>query len=187
MEKISQVLIYLLKGVIYKSQQEVLWLDLLAVLPEAQEYFGKIGLEVYVDELEGFAFLRQKSTEENTADLKLIQKRPLSYSVSLLCLLLRKYLLEQDVQGGLLRPIISQEKIIEMMSVYFPEKHNEAKLTDQIESAINKVIELGFLRILKQQEKIYEIQRIIKAFIDADWLQQLDEKLENYKNANIND
>ncbi len=186
MKKLSRVLISLLKGVVYQHQQGELWLDLLSVLSEAQEYFSKIGLEVHIDEAEGFSFLKQKAIvmeseeEEDPLNLKLISKRPFSYSVSLLCILLRKYLLEQDSQGGLVRPILTQEKIIEMMSVYLPEKNNEVKRVDQIETAINKVVECGFLRILKQEEKIYEVQRIIKAFIDADWLNQLDQKLETY-------
>lgn len=186
MKKLSQVLISLLKGVVYQHQQGALWLDLLSVLSEAQEYFSKIGLEIHVDELEGFAFLKQKAMvreseqEEDPLNLKLISKRPFSYAVSLLCILLRKYLLEQDSQGGLVRPILTQEKIIGMMSLYLPEKNNEVRRVDQIETAINKVIECGFLRVLKQEEKIYEVQRIIKAFIDADWLNELDQKLEMY-------
>ena len=156
MKKLSRILISLLKGVVYQHQQGELWLDLLSVLSEAQEYFSKIELEIHVDELEGFAFLKQKAVvkeveeEGDPLNVKLISKRPFSYSVSLLCILLRKYLLEQDSQGGLVRPILTQEKIIEMMSVYLPEKNNEAKRVDQIETAINKVVECGFLRALKQ-------------------------------------
>jgi hypothetical protein len=41
------------------------------------------------------------------------------------------------------------------------------------------VIELGFLRKLKDGEQL-EIQRIISALVDADWLGSLDEKLASY-------
>ena len=46
-------------------------------------------------------------------------------------------------------------------------------------------MELGFLQALKptthSSQPSYEVRRIIKAFIDAQWLSELDAKLEIYQ------
>ncbi|MCX7124215.1 MAG: DUF4194 domain-containing protein [Gammaproteobacteria bacterium] len=132
-------------------------------------------------ELKQQNFEAQQPTDHDTMP-RLMRHRTLSYPVSLLCLLLRKYLLEQDVSGGELRPIINHHTIVEQMRIYLPEKTNEARVADQISTAIQKIIDLGFLRPLQQTEKNYEIQRILKAFIDAEWLSTLNEKLTEYQN-----
>ena len=55
---------------------------------------------------------------------------------------------------------------------------------------MNKVIELGFVRRLKAQadgtsraaqEPVYEVRRILKAFVDAQWLSDFDQRLAQYQ------
>ena len=94
---------------------------------------------------------------------------------------MRKQLLENDTSNGDNRVILSLEQIVELMSVYLPQKSNEHKTREQIEACINKLIELGFLRKLKNNDNHYEIKRIIKAIVDAQWLSNLDHKLEEYR------
>jgi hypothetical protein len=71
------------------------------------------------------------------------------------------------------------------MRLFLPDSSNEAKLVDQIERHINRVVELGFLRRLKpgtpSSQPGYEVRRIIKAYVDAQWLAKLDQKLETYR------
>jgi hypothetical protein len=64
-----------------------------------------------------------------------------------------------------------------------PDNSNEIKLIDQIETHINKIVDLGFLRRLKgtSEQESYEVQRILKAFVDAPWLASLDTQLELYQ------
>jgi len=184
--QISPVVIQLLKGVLYQDKQAELWRDLLTFQSAIQDYFAVIGLQVFVDETEGYAFLRQQSetgeADENVPMLpRLVQRRQLSYPVSLLCVLLRKKLIEQDAAGGETRLILSREQIIDMMQVFLPERSNEAKSVEQIDSYINKVLEYGFLRRLKGDEERYEVRRIIKALVDASWLGDIDQKLQEYQ------
>ena len=42
---------------------------------------------------------------------------------------------------------------------------------DRIDAHINKLVELGFLRRLKSsgQVKSFELRRILKTFVDAQW------------------
>jgi hypothetical protein len=68
--------------------------------------------------------------------------------------------------------------------VFLPESSNEAKLIDQIETHLNKIVELGFLRRLKPsvgQAAMFEVRRILKAFVDAQWLADFDSRLSSYQ------
>ena len=57
--KYSLSLIALLKGIVYNHQREV-WENLLHHEPDIKRYFVPIGLELFLDKSEGYAFLRQK-------------------------------------------------------------------------------------------------------------------------------
>ncbi|MCP4702737.1 MAG: DUF4194 domain-containing protein [Gammaproteobacteria bacterium] len=181
--EISPVLIHLLKGVLYGEQQPQLWQALLTFQVAVKSYFRLVGLEVLIDESEGYAFLRQApaETESDREPVpRLIQRRPLSYPVSLLCVLLRKKLAEQDAAGGDTRVVLTRGQLTDMLRIFLPSAENEAKVTEQIGRHINRVIEYGFLRRLRGDEEVYEVRRIIKALVDADWVGDLDEKLKAY-------
>jgi hypothetical protein len=64
--------------------------------------------------------------------------------------------------------------------VFLPSSSNEARLVDQIDTHIGKVVELGFLRRVSGQESVFEVRRIVKAFVDAEWLAGFDEQLARY-------
>jgi hypothetical protein len=180
----QKVLINLFQGVLYQNDQAELWLQLLTFQAQIQDYVSILGLQLLIDEAEGYAYLRQRLSQENSEmnELpRLIQKRPLSFPVSLLCVLLRKKLLEQDASGGDTRVILTEEQIIQMMQIYLPSGNNEVKIINQISTVINKAIELGVLRRLVTDTKRFEVKRIIKALIDADWLVNLETKLVEYK------
>ncbi len=183
---VAAVAVHLLKGVVYRDQHEAVWQDLLTFQGPVREYLDVIGLQVFLDESEGYAFLRQRPEEEDGDPEggtlpRLVQRRQLSYPVSLLCVLLRKRLVEQDAAGGETRVILSRAQIVDMMRVFLPPTTNEAKLVEQIDRHVNKVTGYGFLRRLKGDEELYEVRRIIKALVDAEWLSELDEKLTEYK------
>ncbi|TRO78775.1 DUF4194 domain-containing protein [Trichloromonas acetexigens] len=182
----SLVLIALFKGVLYQDKNPELWRDLLTYQNAVRDYVAVLGLLVLLDETEGYAFLRQRPEEavedDEAAPLpRLVQRRQLSYPLSLLCVLLRKKLIEQDAAGGETRVILSRGEIVDMMRVFLPEGSNEAKTVEQIESHIRKVADYGFLRPLKGDEERFEVRRILKALVDADWLGDLDRKLEAYQ------
>ena len=54
----SPSLVTLMKGIVYDAQKEV-WENLLKYEADVMKYYSAIGLEVYVDRAEGFAFLKQ--------------------------------------------------------------------------------------------------------------------------------
>lgn len=185
--ELSVVLIPLLKGVIYQEGDAALWNALLNLQARVRDYVAVLGLELVLDEAEGYAFLRSRPDEEGDAPRlpRLIARRPLSFPVSLLLALLRKKLAEFDAGGGDTRLVLSREQMTELIRVFLPEGSNEARLMDQVETHLNKIVELGFLRRLKPAgggtEPMYEVRRILKAFVDAQWLGELEQRLAAYR------
>jgi hypothetical protein len=181
---LSQVVIPLLKGVIYRDQDAEIWEALLNLQPRVRDYVAVLGLELILDPAEGYAFLRSQAEPEEQSEAKrprLIARRPLSFPVSLLLALLRKKLAEFDAGGGDTRLILSQGEIVDLVRVFLPDASNEARLVDQIDAHLNKIVGLGFARKLHGQEGQYEVQRILKAFVDAQWLADFDQRLEAYR------
>lgn len=176
------VVTQLMKGVVYRDTHDRAWHSLLELQPQARDYVDVLGLQVVVDEAEGYAFLRQRPVDsDDSASLpRLIPRRALSFHVSVLLALLRKKLAEFDAQGADTRLMLTRDQMVEMVRVFLPETSNEARLIDQIDAYINKVVELGFLRPAKNSEQTYEVRRILKAFVDGQWLADFDTKLAEY-------
>ncbi|MEQ1667194.1 MAG: DUF4194 domain-containing protein [Sulfuriferula sp.] len=183
---LSALIIQLLKGVIYQEADTVFWSGLLNLQVQARDYVAVLGLTLVLDEAEGYAFLRARpDSDDDAAKLpRLVARRPLSFPVSLLLALLRKKLAEFDASGGDTRLILSRDEVVELVRVFLPDSSNEAKLIDQIETHLNKIVELGFLRKLKSTPHTvttFEVRRILKAFVDAQWLSEFDTRLAAYQ------
>lgn len=182
------VLIHLLKGVLYRESDENLWSELLKLQSRVRDFVSTLGLELTLDDSEGYAFLRSTAPSVDDEDAekqpRLTVRRQLSFTLSLLIALLRKRLVEFDARGGETRLVLSREEILDLMKVFLPDSNNESKLNRQVDIQINKVVELGFLKELKtdsqSKEKLFEVRRIIKAFVDAQWLSTFDERLAEY-------
>ena len=95
--------------------------------------------------------------------------------------LLRKKLAEFDARGGDTRLILSRDEIVELIRVFLPEGTNETRLIDQVGTHLNKVADLGFVRRLRGQSDTFEVRRILKAFVDAQWLAEFDQRLGDYR------
>jgi len=187
---LSTVAIALLKGVMYRDGNERLWAALIELQAHVRDYVSVLGLELVVDEAEGYAFAKSRAEYDDEVDAnrpkvpRLIARRPLSFPVSLLLALLRKKLAEWDAGGGDTRLVLAREEIVELVRVFLPTSTNEARLVDQIDTHINKIVELGFLRRMKNTSgpPTFEVRRILKAFVDAQWLLDFDARLAGYQN-----
>lgn len=80
-----------------------------------------------------------------------------------------------------MRLVLTRDEIIDLVRVFLPEGSNEVRLADQLDAYLNKIEELGFLRRLRGTEKLFEVRRIIKAFVDAQWLNEFDKRLVAYR------
>ena len=68
-----------------------------------------------------------------------------------------------------------------MMRLFLPDTANQARLMDRVDTHINRITEMGFLRRLRGTDNQYEVRRILKAFVDAQWLSELDQRLSAYR------
>ena len=201
---LARVVIPLLKGVVYREHDDALWNGLINGQARVRDYVAVLGLELMLDEAEGYAFLRARPDDE--APLKaetggdtvpegsrlprLVVRRPLSFHVSLLLALLRRKLAEIDAGGGDTRVVLTRDEIVEMVRVFLPDTSNEARLIDRIDSHLNRVVDLGFLRRMRADpgalagtgaRSTFEVRRILKAFVDAQWLAEFDARLADYR------
>ncbi len=191
--ELSLLMVRLLKGVLYREDDERLWSHLLRLHARVRELAGVLLLELVLDEAEGYAFLKSRPQPEQAyaeAHLpRLVARRHLSYSVSLLLALLRRRMFEADASGGEVRLVLSRSDIVQLLQVFLPDGTNEARLVDQVDATIKKVADLGFLRRLTAAagsapgQAHYEVRRILKAFVDAQWLSEFDARLAAYRTA----
>ena len=178
---ISSAIIRLMRGVVYRESDEDIWATLERSGAGVRDHFTTIGVDVIVDESEGYAYLRSHPEEEGEEPLpRLVRRRALTYNVSLLLVLLRKRLLEFEITGGEGRLVLSTDQIVEMLQLFQAESTNEALLVEQADNTIKKAVELGFLRQLRGQTDQWEVRRIIKAYVDAQTLSDFAGKLRQY-------
>ena len=181
---VASAIIRLMQGVIYRESDEDTWVTLERAGAGVRDHFATIGVDVVVDQDEGYAFLRSRPAVEGEEALpRLVRRRTLTYSVSLLLVLLRKRLVEFETMGAEGRLVLSTEQIVEMLRLFRAESTNDAKIADNVESTIKKASELGFLRQLRGQPDHWEVRRVLKAYVDAETLSDFARKLREYAGA----
>jgi len=179
---LTKVVVALMKGVVYQETDPGLWQQLLNLQARVRDYVAVLGLTLMLDEAEGYAWLHTRQTSEGEEPPpRLVARRQLSYPVSLIIALLRRKLAESDAGGGDTRLILSRDDVVDMVRTFLPAGTNEARLVDQIEAHLNKIVDLGFIRRLRGQAHLIEVRRILKAFVDAQWLNEFDDRLKNYR------
>jgi hypothetical protein len=208
--ELSVVVTSLLKGVVYRESNEETWRDLLAQEAQVRDAVAMLGLQVVVDEGDGYAYLRSQPEHERDERVpRLIPRRELPFDVSLLLALLRKRLAQSDSEGGETRLVLTKGEIVDLLRVFLSRDAdaaaNEARLVDRVDALVRRVVELGFLRPAGRDAlpdgagspdagadtatgtdegaadaRRYEVRRILKAFVDAQWLADFDARLAQY-------
>ncbi len=177
----ASAIIRLMQGVVYRDSDENTWLTLDRLGAGVRDHFGAIGVDVVIDEAEGYAYLRSRPDQEGEEALpRLVRRRALTYNVSLLLVLLRKRLVEFETAAGEGRLVLTTDQMVEMLRLFQAESSNDARVVDQAETTIKKAAELGFLRSLRGQRDQWEVRRILKAYIDAQTLADFAGKLREY-------
>lgn len=172
----------LMKGVVYRDTHERVWQHLVKLTGRVSEYVAVLGLTVVVDDSEGYAFLRSIPDDPHATETfpRLIARHALSFHTSLMLALLRKKLAEFDAVNDGFRLIVSRDQVLDMMVMFMPTASNEAKITDSLDRTMSKVVDLGFLRRIPKQDNQFEVRRVLKAFVDGQWLADFDAHLAEY-------
>ena len=187
--KKSAVIIHLLKGPLYKEMNDQLWENLKHKKSAIIDYTSQIGLNLHINEEDGYAFLKQQEEEEaseseelNQEPLpRLVSRRSFSFLTSVLFLLLRKKLIEHESQDGNPKLIIKREEIHIMLQIYMKNEKNEKQARDTMDRAIEKAKAAGILRSLRIEGDLLEVKKIIKSLISPEGLKELDDTLTSYK------
>jgi hypothetical protein len=181
----AHIIIKLLQDVVYDDDRST-WSDLLTYQVPVRDYFAKIGVDVYLDEREGFAFLRQR---DDVKLPRLVWRMPLSYEVTLLCVILREVLEEFDVGDTESRKcFINAGELQEKIEMFFPEPTNKVRLLERFDRAIKATVNLGFLKEItsespEEQETRYEVRRVIKAKLPNSKLEEITRELARYADS----
>lgn len=178
---IGTAIIALMRGVVYREVAETVWATLNRHGAAVRDHFSAIGVDVVLDDTEGFAYLRSEEPNEGEEPLpRLVMRRSLTYNVSMLLVLLRKRLVEFETSSSDGKLVLSREQIIDLVRLFLTDSTNEARVVDQVDRTISKVVELGFLRPLRAQAHHWEVRRILKAYVDAQTLSDFAAKLAEY-------
>jgi hypothetical protein len=180
----AKTIVQLLKGPLYSDEQEH-WNNLLKYQVEITQHFSGLGLETLVQKEDGYAFIRQSELDDKGTTIGLVTRRPLTYEVSLLCVLLRKLLDDFEISNTEnKRFYLKRKQLRAELETFFKEKSNKVKLLKDLDSYINQVLELGYLKITDSDEQYrdedtFEVRTIIKARFNndvcLDFLNQLKE------------
>jgi len=177
---LSVAVVSLMKGIADRESDPALWQSLIGIQSRVRDYVACLGLDLVLDEAEGYAYLRQRPAEDGEVP-RLVARRQLGYPVSLMLALLRKKLAEFDATSGEPRLILSRNDVVEMMRLFFADGSNQVRLNDRINTDLNRVVDMGFLRRLRGTDDKFEVRRILKAFVDAQWLADFDRHLAAYR------
>lgn len=176
----APIIVKLFQQVIYDDERKA-WQELLSFQHQIRKYFATIGIELHLNEQEGFAFLSQPEEMEGQKVPRLMRRIPLSYEISLLLVVLREALEEFDVQNTDNRKLfITNQELKDRIELFFEDKTDKVKLLERFDTYINSVENLGFIkqadvRTFDDNVKTYEVRRIIKAKINNEKLEEIKE------------
>ncbi|HWV64766.1 DUF4194 domain-containing protein [Chitinophaga sp.] len=179
----AHVFLKLMQGPVYEEDKSY-WKDLLGWQTELSKYLQQTGLQLVINESDGFARIVQPETDDTTDKPlpRLMRKTRLTYEATLLCIVLREALDEFDIQGNGTRLFMTQKEIKERLALFFKERHNKSKLLKDLNKPINSLLNVGVLKTTREDAANkelhqYEVKRIIKALVNNEKLEEIKSKL----------
>ncbi len=182
----APVILKLLQNPIF-SDETATWNMLLSHFTQVQDYFARIGLEVRLQEEDGYAYLHQPAIEDDEGQTiilpRLTRRDRLTYHATLLCVLLREWIDQfesSQLEAG--KCMITDTQIREILLPFLPARTDERAVQGRVDSAIHRLGDLGFLRRMPDTSNptYFEVRRILKAKLDAEKLSEIKEKLAHY-------
>lgn len=173
----SFVKVRLLQGALYSEEQD-LWDILRRNRDDIRRYFWQVGQELVLDEAEGFAFLRQIEIDGDDRIPRLVRRRSLGYNATLLLVCLREEFARYDTKAGeSSRLIRSRSELHGLVGGFLKETNNQVKDVKALDSAIQQLDALGFLRQMPGDDESFEIMRLVKARVTPDALEAVRDRL----------
>ncbi|WP_291560275.1 DUF4194 domain-containing protein [Bacteroides sp.] len=178
----GRTVVRLLKGPVEVTDTNA-WEDILNYQSEINKYLMNIGIELIVKRDEGFAYIKQIVDDEDRTT-GLIPRQQLGFEISVILVILRQMLEEFDSNMDELYStecFVSADELRERIEIFLPERFNRVKLLSEIDTYINRIVSLGYLKLIKRDNvNTYQIHRIIKEKVTLDKLQEFKDKLQEY-------
>ena len=172
----------LLKGPVEHTDTKI-WEAILNYQSDIQKYLSHIGLELIVKRAEGFAYVKQLVDDEGKT-IGLVPRQQLGFEISVILIILRQMLEEFDSNLDELyatERFVSADELKERIELFLPERFNRVKLLNEIDAYLNRIVNLGFLKVVKRDNvNLYQIHRVIKEKVTLDQLQDFKNKLQEY-------
>ncbi|MCF6743723.1 DUF4194 domain-containing protein [Blastococcus sp. KM273128] len=170
--ELSVALATLLRGPVHAEDSAPVWRSVTTLGPQLHEHLEVLGLRLVVDEVERYAYLRVKD-ELPEGMPRLFRRHALTYGSTVLLILLRQRLTTAESDGETPRLIVTTTEMTEWMRLY----RRDATSEERIAGDIATLVKLGYLRKLRDSEDTFEVRRIIKALVTADWMAEWQDKL----------
>ena len=181
-EPYGRTVVRLLKGPVEVTDTNA-WEDILNYQSEINKYLMNIGIELIVKRDEGFAYIKQ-IVDDDDRTTGLIPRQQLGFEISVILIILRQMLEEFDSNMDELyatERFVSADELKERIEIFLPERFNRVKLLSEIDAYINRIVSLGYLKLIKRDNvNTYQIHRIIKEKVTLDKLQEFKDKLQEY-------
>lgn len=174
----------LLQGPVFEDQSDI-WNQIVQYQVELIQYFEKIALDLIIDKRDGYAYLKQIELDESGSTIGLVRRMPLTYDLTLVCVLLREWLLEFESNDlETMNLYITPKQFRDRMEMFFKEKANELKFIRDLNRHLDQCVEMGFLKLVHKDavnmdENRYEVKRIIKARVTTEELSRFKKQLED--------
>jgi hypothetical protein len=170
--ELSVALATLLQGPVYAEDSPAVWASVSSLGSQLRDHLNALGMRLVVDTTEQYAYLRGDDDLPDGMP-RLVRRHALSYSTTVLLILLRQQLTSAEADADTQRLIVTTEQIVEMMRLYHPSGTSDEKIATDIA----RLAELGYLKRMRSTEDTWEVRRIIKAIVTADWISEWGEKL----------
>lgn len=177
----TSVFVKLLKGPV-EYLERAAWEKLLLYKKELIQFLQQLGLQLVIDEEDGYAYLRHIVDEEDETGVTWMQRRAFSYDESVLLILLREMMAEFEIGEVTSRELVKKRREIrEYAELFFKENMSRVKFMKELDRLIDKAEENGFLDKIEDHEMMdeqkYRIKKLIKAKVDSEVLEQFKDKL----------
>jgi hypothetical protein len=170
--ELSIALAYLLRGPVHAEDVPAVWTSITSLGPQLREHLDVLGMRLVVDDVENYAYLRQFD-ELPEGMPRLVRRHALTFTATVLLILLRQQLATAESDGDTPRLIVTTEEMVESMRLY----HRDGTSDEKIAYDINALVNLGYLRRLRGETDVFEVRRIIKALVTADWIAEFGDRL----------
>lgn len=176
----APLMLRLLQGAI-EYDDRVTWLRLLHFEKVIRQDFARIGLELVLQEVDGYAFLRQPELEDESGEIipmpRLVARHRLGREITMLCVLLRERLEQfESSTPDSDKLLLTLDDLYDLQRPFSVDKLDERSLYKKFDQTIKEAVKLGFLRPLTGTDR-FEVRFIIKARISAEQLLGLKNQL----------